>query len=288
MEDFKVSAVQMNALKDDLDHNLDVHVRFTEEAASAGSAVVLFPELSVTAHYGDPEAVKFAHEAKRGRTYSLMCDLARKHDIVIGYGFCEIAHGTHYNSMAFVGPKGMIGVQRKLHASCDEYLVFRMGRSLETLDFGFCTAGALICYDWSFSELWRILALRGVELVLQPNAGRCGGRGMGKEVSVEEQLERQRKKQAVGPTGLSLNASDNGLFAVSCGQVGYNGHSTHGGGAAIVDPFGEVLVRSEPTVEDTLISADLQAARLEEAHRKVNFILRSRRPELYGELTAMI
>ena len=32
MEDFKVSAVQMNALKDDLDHNLDVHVRFTEEA----------------------------------------------------------------------------------------------------------------------------------------------------------------------------------------------------------------------------------------------------------------
>jgi predicted amidohydrolase len=85
MEDFKVSAVQMNALKDDLDHNLDVHVRFTEEAANAGSAMVLFPELSVTAHYGDPEAVKFAQEAESGRTYSLMCDLARKHDIVIGY-----------------------------------------------------------------------------------------------------------------------------------------------------------------------------------------------------------
>ena len=111
---------------------------------------------------------------------------------------------------------------------------------------------------------------------------------MAKEISVDEQLELQRKKHATGPTGLSLNASDNGLFAVSCGQVGYNGHSTHGGGAAIVDPFGEVLARSEPTVEDVSISADLHAARLEESRRRVNFILRSRRPELYGELTEMI
>ena len=65
-------------------------------------------------------------------------------------------------------------------------------------------------------------------------------------------------------------------------------YSTHGGGAAIVDPFGEVLARSEPSVEDISISADLHAERLEEARRKVNFILRSRRPELYGELTEMI
>lgn len=28
MEHFKVASVQMNALKDDLDHNLDTHVRF--------------------------------------------------------------------------------------------------------------------------------------------------------------------------------------------------------------------------------------------------------------------
>ena len=69
---------------------------------------------------------------------------------------------------------------------------------------------------------------------------------MGKELSVEEQLELQREKQAIGPTGLSLNASDNGLFVASCNQVGYNGHSTHGGGATIVDPFGEVLARAEP------------------------------------------
>ena len=48
MNTIKVAAVQMNALKDDLDHNLDVHVRFTEEAAKAGSSIVLFPELVLT------------------------------------------------------------------------------------------------------------------------------------------------------------------------------------------------------------------------------------------------
>ena len=111
---------------------------------------------------------------------------------------------------------------------------------------------------------------------------------MAKEISVDEQLELQREKHATGPTGLSLNASDNGLFVANCNQVGYNGHSTHGGGASIVDPFGQVLARAEPSVEDTIISADLHATRLEEAGRKVNFVLRSRRPELYGELTEMI
>ena len=79
MNTIKVAAVQMNALKDDLDHNLDVHVDFTRKAADAGCSLVLFPELSVSSHYGDPEAVKFAEEAESGRTFSLMSDLAKKY-----------------------------------------------------------------------------------------------------------------------------------------------------------------------------------------------------------------
>jgi hypothetical protein len=36
-----------------------------------------------------------------------------------------------------MGPGGLIGVQRKVHASQDECFGFRMGRSLEVFDLGF-------------------------------------------------------------------------------------------------------------------------------------------------------
>ena len=59
MEKFKIAAVQMNALKDDLDHNIKTHMRFIEETSEAGCHLVMFPELSVTAHYGDEKVMQF-------------------------------------------------------------------------------------------------------------------------------------------------------------------------------------------------------------------------------------
>ena len=173
METFSLAAVQMNALKNDLEHNIEVHCRISREAAGACVKLVLFPELGVTAHYGDPQATALAQEATDGSIYQTISSLARELNIFISYGFCEKAHGTYYNSQALVGPKGMIGVQRKVHASLDEYLYFRMGRSLEVFDLGFCRVGILVCFDSMFFEAWRILALKEAEVLLLPHASRC-------------------------------------------------------------------------------------------------------------------
>ena len=120
MKKFRVAAVQMNALKGNLEHNLDLHRRFARKAAKDECVLILFPELSATAHYGDESVTEFAEEAGRGPVYDTMLNLAEELDVTISYGFCEIAHGTYYNSQALVGPAGLIGVQRKVHASWDE------------------------------------------------------------------------------------------------------------------------------------------------------------------------
>jgi predicted amidohydrolase len=174
MKPFHVAAVQMNALKDDLEHNLEVHRHFTRKAARGGCKLVLFPELSASAHYGDPKVTQFAEETGAGPISACMQELATENRIVISYGFCEKAHGTFYNAQCLVGPGGIIGVQRKVHASMDEYFCFRMGRSLEVFDLGFCKLGTLICYDSVFFEAWRTLALKGAEVILLPHAGRSG------------------------------------------------------------------------------------------------------------------
>ena len=79
-------------------------------------------------------------------------------------------------------------------------------------------------------------------------------------------------------------AKDNAVFAVQCNQVGYNGHSTHSGGAYVVGPDGGIVVKADPSLDDLMITAELDADLLSEARRR-NAIMRQRRPEMYGELT---
>jgi N-carbamoylputrescine amidase len=281
METFRIAAVQMNALKGDLDHNLDVHRRFTAQAAEAGCRVVLFPELGVTAHFGDPAVLEFAEPTAGGPVFSEMCRLAKQHDIIISYGFCEQAHGTFYNAQSLVGPEGFIGIQRKVHASWDEYYCFRMGRTLDVFDLGFCRVGTLVCFDSEFFEVWRVLALKGADVLLLPHAGRSG---RGKEIPPDEILNGLKARDASVPGKKGAYAKDNAVFAVQCNQVGYNGHSTHSGGAYVVGPDGELVVKAEPSLDDLMITAELDAAVLTGARRK-NAIMRQRRPEMYGELT---
>jgi len=283
MEKFRIAAVQMNALKGDLNHNLDLHRRFSREAVEAGCRLIQFPELSTTAHYGDDSVTEFAEEAHRGGIFETMHGLARELDLVISYGLCERAHGTFYNSQVLVGPDGFIGVQRKIHASHDEYFHFRMGRSLEVFHLGFCRVGTLICYDGNFFEGWRVLALKGAEVVLLPHASRCA---LGKKRSDRKVLADLKRMLKGLPSRTGFYAQDNAVFAVFGNQIGYNGHSTHSGGAYILSPKPEVLAKAEPVMEDLWISTELDPTALDASRGRST--LRNRRPEVYDEIARMI
>jgi len=285
MENFIVAAVQMNALRGDLDHNLGVHERFTREAADAGAKLVMFPELSTTAHFGDRDATQLAQPAAKGRIHDTMHGLAKETGLVISYGQCEIASGTHYNSQMLMSPEGLVGVQRKVHASGDEYFYFRMGRSFEVFDLGFCTVGTLICYDVTFFEAWRVLSLKGAEVLLLPHAARSG---RGEERTDEEQLEQIKRELDNAPGRNGIFGGDNNVFGVFANQFGYNGHSTHGGGTYIFGPDGKLITRGEPKLEDLMITAELDPGFLHESRQGGNNVMKSRRPEVYGEITRMI
>jgi len=285
VEKFKIAAVQMNALKDNLEHNLALHQQFTMEAAEQGCRLVLFPELSASAHFGDEQVVRFAERLPDGPIYRFMADLARRHAILVAYGFCEEAHGTHYNTHALVGPQGLIGIQRKVHASNDEYFSFRMGRSFEVYDLGFCRVGTLVCYDAQFSESWRVLTLKEAEVILLPHAGRSG---WGQALPLERQIELLGRVYAGLPGDFGTYAKENGVFAAFANQVDFNGHSTHAGGAYILGPRAQVLAQLGPTLEDHMVTAELDPELLQAARRSPNYTVKVRRPELYGEITRMI
>jgi len=281
----KIATVQMNALKGNLEHNLGVHRRFIREAAAAGCGLIMFPELSVTAHFAGESATESAENVSTGRIYQALLAEAAAHRILVAYGFCESAHGTFYNSCALVGPDGLIGVHRKVHPSRDEYTHFRMGRSLEIFEVGEWNIGILICYDANFFEAWRVLAIKGADLLLLPHAGRSGP---GVELTVEEQKRHLTGVFERMPGRYGVYAADNCVYAVYGNQIGYNGHSTHSGGAYIAGPDGKLRVKSKPTVEDHWISAEIDKALQYKCRNSPNSTLKDRRPEMYGELVKMM
>jgi predicted amidohydrolase len=298
MEPFTVAATQVETRHLDVDHNLELHVRLIEETAAAGCHLVVFPEGSVTGSNGSEEVVRHA-EPSDGRIYRTLQAEAARHRIVVSYGFCELYRGTHYNTSALVGPDGLLGLQRKVHASYDEFFRFRQAYEWDVADAGFCRVGTAICHDSDFFESWRILALMGAEVILLPHANRtmpAGGGdltfdGRGREEPEASVLGAQRELLDERPWPPRIHdflARDNGVFAVFSDQVGFDGHSSHVGGAYVLAPDGSMLAKSEPSVASGWISAELDPALLARARENPWFALKKRRPEAYGALTELL
>ena len=256
MRRFKVAATQVDVRHTDVEHNLEIHLQLIAEAAEAGCELIVFPETSATGNNGSVEVTRFA-EPHDGRIFETIRKQAKASGIVVSYGFCERFRGTHYNTSALVGPDGLIGLQRKVHASYDEFFRFRQAYEWGVYDLGFCTVGTAICHDSDFFESWRILALKGAEVILLPHANRTmpAGRrrahlrrareppvGRADPGSPRRSCSRQRPYP---PRLHDFLARDNGVYAVFSDMVGYDGHSTHVGGAYVLAPDGSMLARSE-------------------------------------------
>ena len=298
MKRFRVAATQVDVRPADVDHNLEVHRRLIAETAEAGCDLVVFPECSVTGHNGSPEVTRSA-EPHDGPIFDAIAGWAAERDVVVGYGFCELHRGTHYNTYSLVGPEGLVALQRKVHASDDEFFRFRQAYEWSAADLGHCIAGTAICHDSDFFESWRVLALMGVEVVLLPHANRtmpAGGGiltfdGRGRQASEQDLLRAQAELLSERPDPPRLHdvlARDNGVFAVFSDQVGFDGHSTHIGGAYVLAPDGSLLARSEPGTTTGWIGADLEPELLERVRENAWFTLRKRRPEAYDELTTRL
>ena len=297
MRPFRVAATQVDVRALDVERNLETHRRVIAETAAGGCDLVVFPELSVTGHNGSEEITRAA-EPLDGSILAAVRAAAAEAGIAVSYGFAELDRGTHFNTSVLVGPEGLLGVQRKVHASLDEFLRFRQAYEWSVVDTPFARVGTAICHDSDFFETWRILALKGAEVVLLPHANRTmpapdGGftfDGRGREAGAGEVAGAQAQlldPPAGNPRLHDALARDNGVFAVFSDQVGFDGHSTHVGGAYVLGPDGSTLARTKPGFETAWVAADLDPELLRRVREGPSFPLRKRRPETYAELTAL-
>lgn len=85
-----------------------------------------------------------------------------------------------------------------------------------------------------------------------------------------------------------VQARINGVYGVLSDHVGFDGHSTHVGGAYILGPDGLPKAVTTPSLDDQLIFADLDPDLFRLVRSSPWYQLRKRRPEIYGELTRAV
>jgi predicted amidohydrolase len=190
--------------------------------------------------------------------------LCQRHQFSIVSGFNERDGDYLYNAAILVGPRGYVGKYRKLHLFLDEKDHFRPGNAgLPVFDIGPCRVGMLLCFDWLFPEVWRILALEGADVIGHPSNLVLPG---------------------LAQRAIPVHALTNRVFVVTANRIGTEGNLVFTGLSTIADPKGAVLAQASPTEEEVcLTDIDIELAR-DKAITARNDILRDRRPEEYSLL----
>lgn len=290
MQRTRVAAVSMNGLLGEPDRVLRAIDGWCEAAAKAGADLVLFPELVVHGHC-TPNTWELAEAVPDGRSVQRLIDIARRHRVTLSAGLSEKERDLVFNTQVLVGPEGYIGKQRKLHLSRDEVNYYKGGRDILVFDTGRCKVGTVICYDNQFPEVARVLALRGAEVILMPHAARFKPWS---DTAEGEAAARRHSHEFVSV--YALRARENSCFAVLTDQAGRAGtldsypqdHENqphHAGVAMIWGPGGELLASTQrERVEEEMIVADLDPLALARERSLANYMLKTRRPELFGEI----
>lgn len=203
--------------------NLQKGIEACREAKKSGADIALFPEMWSDGYRipEDIEALKTEAVCADGEFVSAFGKLAAELNMAVGITFLERWEPLPRNTLVLFDRHGKraltyakvhtcdFGDEARLTAGEDFYVA-----QLDTAA-GEVKVGAMICYDREFPESARILMLKGVEIVLVPNA--CP-------------MEINRLSQLRG------RAYEN-MFGIAtcnypCGQPDCNGHSSAFDGVA--------------------------------------------------------
>jgi predicted amidohydrolase len=171
MTTWKIAGVQMDSRLGDVAFNLRAVREGLREAAGHGARLVVFPECVLTGYCYESrdEAAPFAETAPGPVVDALAAD-CRELGVWAVVGMLE-RDGDHlFNACALVGPGGFTATYRKIHLpflGVDRFTT-PGDRPFAVHDLGGLRVGMNICYDGSFPESARVLALLGADLVVLP------------------------------------------------------------------------------------------------------------------------
>jgi len=228
--------------------------------------LVVLPELCNSGYNfkSYEQAWKTSEEIEDSIFVRYLESLCRKYNFHVVSGINERDNDSLYNSAVLIGPEGYIGKYRKLHLFVREKDFFTPGDAgLPVFDIGVCRLGILVCFDWIFPEVWRILALKGADIICHPSNLVIPG---------------------LAQRAVPIHGVTNRVYVISANRIGTEGGLTFTGLSTIADPKGDILVQASQSDEDVkIVDIDIELAR-DKMVTPRNDIFADRRPEEYTSL----
>lgn len=259
---------------------VDKHVALIEQAAKKGVQVLCMQELFYGPYFCAEQDTKWYNLTEKipdGPTTKLMCEIAKKHKMVLVVPiYEEDLPGVFYNTAAVIDADGTyLGKYRKTHIPhCDpgfwEKFYFRPGNlGYPVFETRVGKIGVYICYDRHFPEGARCLGLNGAEIVFNPSATVAG---------LSEYLWKLEQP---------AHAVANQYFIGAINRPGFEEPWRIGefyGQSYFCDPRGQMLSVASRD-KDEVVVADLNLDLIREV-RNVWQFFRDRRPDAYESIVA--
>jgi len=222
----KVGTVYCRPPGNTVEKNISVMSDLLDQAGTSGCQIVCLPEGWATGNTG-LGMTKVEANTLEGSASTMMSKKAKQYGMYIVSGLYSWTGDTLNNVAVLYDRQGnKQAVYKKVQlpdAEAEQGAV--PGNTLPVFETDFGKIGILICWDYAFPEVSRILALNGAEILFCPIAGDIRGSDVWKIIA---------RSRAV----------DNGVYFVT--SI-YDGHSL------IINPAGDVL--QETGKQATLITA---------------------------------
>jgi predicted amidohydrolase len=277
MSIWRIAGVQMDCLLGNNSANWAEIQTKLREAAALEARLVLFPECALSGYgFGSKQEAWGHAETIPGPTTKLLEAECRALKVWAAVGMLEKEEptGRLFNACALVGPDGQFFSYRKLHLpllGVDRFAT-PGDRPLAVHDLGGLRVGMNICYDGSFPESSRVLALMGADLILLPTNWPT------KALCTAQYLAAAR-------------ALENRIFYMAVNRVGDESGFHFIGHSRIHDCTGDLLAVCEHD-RPAILAADIDPERARQkriVHTPGEYEIdrvNDRRPEMYGILTA--
>lgn len=241
----RIGYLQYAPLLGQYDQNIALLSDLLEQNLSSERAdLLVLPELCNSGYnFSSAEiAGRSAENVNHSRFIDALTEICARHNLHIVSGFNEQEGDRLYNAALLIGPGGYVGRYRKLHLFLNEKDFFQPGDAgLPVFDIGSCKLGILVCFDWVFPEVWRVLAMAGADVICHPSnlvlPGFC-------------------------QKAIPVHALVNRIYIVTANRIGTEGNLTFTGMSTIADPNGDVLAQAGQTEEHFMTcNVDIALAR---------------------------
>lgn len=270
MNNLRVALIQMDVL-DSKEENLMKAKKMVERATSKGAKLVVLPEMFNCPY----QASNFPEygERERGSTWKSLSEIARKNQIfLVGGSIPEVDEEKRvYNTSYVFDHKGrVIAKHRKIHLfdidveggqSFKESDTLSAGDIITIFDTPYGKMGVVICYDFRFPELSRLMVQRGVKFIIVPGAF----------------------NMTTGPAHWEIlfrtRALDNQVYTIGVAPArNYDSCYTSYGNSIIADPWGSIVNRLSE--EEGILIEDLSLDKVEKTRSELP-LLKHIRNDLY-------